>query len=605
MGGIALAPGYLPRHAVIYLYAAFITIGLFAFVSYMQPYLLTVNLGLPAHLQGRTVSALNFANELLALCLVAPFGALADKIGRRSVYAFGFLWLAAGFLLYPLARTVPQLTGCALFFSVGVAAIGTMLGTVLADTPAEASRGRLVGLAGFFQGLGAAALVLVLGQMPKRLTDAGFDALTAGRITLWLAAALCAVSAVVVFAGLKRGTPSERAPAMPLNRILADGARRGAAQSAHLVRLPAAVRLLRRSRGARHVPHAAPAAGLARTELQHGRRRRPRAAAVRGGDGRGPCHRAHRRRAARSRGSPAHRRGRHGARAAAYLLCGFVDDPTQDVLMAAVAALLGVGQIAAIIAGQTLLGQEAPRDVRGAVFGLAGICASAGILFTNAFGGWLYDSVSKGGPFFLLAGVNFAIFLFGVRLPRTCLVDRVDQQQRRAFGRAQQRAVRGSRPRGSSSDIATSSDTQALDALAHVRRGEHQHGLIQRARTMHGEIEVIAGHRHAHVGRVGFVERDEPERLPEFAHRLELRRRQAVLGEVAAQRTLAAVAVAGEMCGRFLHAHRLAGRIEKAELVERIVADAFPRDLDAELFDDVRVLRDARVHVGDAWATET
>jgi hypothetical protein len=54
--------------------------------------------------------------------------------------------------------------------------------------------------------------------------------------------------------------------------------------------------------------------------------------------------------------------------------------------------------------------------VRGAVFGLAGICASAAILFTNAFGGWLYDSVSKGGPFFLLAAVNAAICLFGLRL---------------------------------------------------------------------------------------------------------------------------------------------------------------------------------------------
>jgi MFS family permease len=134
LGGIALAPGYLPRHAVTYLYAAFITIGLFAFVSYMQPYLLTVNLALPAQLQGRTISALNIANELLALCLVAPFGALADKIGRRPVYTFGLAWLAAGFLLYPTARTLPQLAGCALFFSVGVAAIGTMLGTVLADT---------------------------------------------------------------------------------------------------------------------------------------------------------------------------------------------------------------------------------------------------------------------------------------------------------------------------------------------------------------------------------------------------------------------------------------------------------------------------------------
>ena len=66
-GRILLAPGYLPSHAVSYLYAAFCTIGLFAFVSYMQPYLLTVNVGLAPHLQGRTVSALNFANELVAL----------------------------------------------------------------------------------------------------------------------------------------------------------------------------------------------------------------------------------------------------------------------------------------------------------------------------------------------------------------------------------------------------------------------------------------------------------------------------------------------------------------------------------------------------------
>jgi MFS family permease len=417
-GGITLAPGYQPRHAVSYLYAAFITIGLFAFVSYMQPYLLTVNLELPAHLQGRTLSALNFANELLALCLVAPFGALADKIGRRSVYAFGFLWLGAGFILYPMARSVPQLTGCALFFSVGVAAIGTMLGTVLADTPGEESRGRLVGLTGFFQGLGAAALVLVLGRLPKHLADSGMDALTAGRITLWLAAALCVLSAALVFAGLKRGTPSVRAPAMPLKRILADGA--SAARSNP--RIWFAYLLQFGSFGDRVVLGTFLTLRLQQAWLERdynmadaaARARLPFVAAMVAGlitalvvgwllD-----------RVDRLRIGV----GAMALAAVAYLLCGFVADPTQDALLVSVAVLLGAGQIAGIIAGQTLLGQEAPRDVRGAVFGLAGICASAGILFTNAFGGWLYDSISKGGPFFLLAGVNFAIFLFGVRLTR-------------------------------------------------------------------------------------------------------------------------------------------------------------------------------------------
>jgi len=416
LGGIALAPGYHPRHAVTYLYAAFITIGLFAFVSYMQPWLLTVNLGLPAGLQGRTISALNFANELLALALVAPFGALADKIGRRSVYAFGFLWLAAGFLLYPVARTLPELTGCALFFSVGVAAIGTMLGTVLADTAAETSRGRLVGLAGFFQGLGAAALVLLLGHLPKRLTDAGVDALTAGRITLWLAAALCAVSAIVVFAGLKRGTPSERAPALPVKRIIADGA----AAARRNPRIWFAYLLQFGSFGDRVVLGTFFTLRLQQAWVERefsmadavDRARLPFVAAMIAGLATALIVGALLDRVDRLRiGVAAMALG-----AAAYLLCGFVDDPTASVLMAVVAALLGMGQIAAIIAGQTLLGQEAPRDVRGAVFGLAGICASAGILFTNALGGWLYDSVSKGGPFFLLAGVNFAIFLAGLRL---------------------------------------------------------------------------------------------------------------------------------------------------------------------------------------------
>jgi len=415
---LPLAPGYQSRQLYSYLYAAFITIGLLAFVSFFQTYLMNVNLRLPATQQGRTVAALNFANELLALCLVAPFGALADKIGRRAVYAGGLLWLAVGFMLYPLARNVPQLAGCALFFSVGVAAVGTMLGTVLADTAREESRGRLVGIAGVAQGLGALALVAILGSTPKWLVSAGFDEIRAGRFTMWIAAALGAVSAAVVFAGLKRGTPSELAPALPLVRILREGVSAARAnprillscllqfgsfgdrvvlgtflmlrlQQAWLARGASMAEAASRAR----VPFiAAMAAGLLTAVavgflLDRVDRMRVGVAAM-------------------------------ALAAVAYLLCGFVDDPTQGTLVVAVAILLGVGQIGAIISGQTLLGQEAPRDVRGAVFGLAGICASAAILFTNGIGGWLYDSVSKGGPFFLLAGVNFAIFLFGVSLVR-------------------------------------------------------------------------------------------------------------------------------------------------------------------------------------------
>jgi hypothetical protein len=292
------------------------------------------------------------------------------------------------------------------------------LGTVLADTPSEDSRGRLVGLTGFCQGLGAAVLVLLLGRLPKYLADAGVNPLSAGQITMWLAAALCAVSSLVVFAGLKRGTPSGIAPAMPLQRIVAEGV--SAARSNP--RIWFACLLQFGSFGDRVVLGTFLSLRLQQAWLERSvgmadataRARLPFVAAMIAGLATALIVGALLDRVDRLRIGVA----AMALAAVAYLLCGFVSDPTQGVLMIGVAMLLGAGQIAAIIAGQTMLGQEAPRDVRGAVFGLAGICASAGILFTNAFGGWLYDAVSKGGPFFLLAGVNFAIFLFGVRLAR-------------------------------------------------------------------------------------------------------------------------------------------------------------------------------------------
>jgi MFS family permease len=417
LAGIRLAAGVLPRHLVSYLYAAFVTVGLFAFASFMQTWLMNVNLGLDPAVQGRTVAALNFANELLALCLVAPFGALADKIGRRTVYACGLAWLAAGFLLYPQARSVWQLAGCSLFFSVGVAAVGTMLGTVLADTPEEQSRGRMVGVAGFFQGLGALAFVAVLGKVPHWLAQTGVDELAAGKITLAIAAGLSAVSAAVVAWVLRAGTPSESAPAMPLLRVL----REGLAAARRNPRIWLACLLQFGSFGDRVVLGTFLMLRLQQSWLERGmtmseaasRARVPFVVAMASGLLTALVVGVLLDRVDRLRiGTAAMLLA-----ALAYLACGFIDDPASSGLLP-VAILLGVGQIAAIICGHTLLGQEAPRDVRGAVFGLAGICASAAILFTNAFGGWLYDFVNRGGPFFLLAGVNFAIFVFGIWISR-------------------------------------------------------------------------------------------------------------------------------------------------------------------------------------------
>jgi MFS family permease len=333
------------------------------------------------------------------------------------VYTLGFLWLAAGFFLYPLAQTLPQLLACALFFSVGVAAVGCMLATVLADTPKEASRGLFVGITGFCQGLGATLAVLLLGRIPQRLAEGGMDAALAGRVTLGAAAVLCVLTALVCWLGLKRGTPSQLGEREPIKVLL----QTGIAAARSNPRIWFAYMLQFVSFADRIVIGTFFSARLQQTAIANGE---SVGAAV----------------AAATRpyvianiaalvfavffGLLLDKVNRITAGVLAmavagvgYIAGGFVGDPTSDWIIP-VAILLGMGQICAIIASQTVLGQEAPQDVRGAVFGMAGICASLGILFTTSVGGWLYDMVGKGAPFFLVGAVNLVIMCFGVYLLR-------------------------------------------------------------------------------------------------------------------------------------------------------------------------------------------
>lgn len=415
--GVALAPGYGVGNALTYLFAAFVTIGMLAFVSFIQPFLLNANLAMPEGEQGRALAVLNTANEIVALLLVAPIGALSDRIGRRPVYALGFLWLAAGFFLYPLARTFPQLLACALFFSVGVAAVGCMLAAVLADTPREPSRGLFTGITGFCQGLGAMLAVLLLGRLPQRLAESGWDTVMAGRLTLGIAAALCVLTAIVCRLGLCPGVPSEREERRPLAVLMREGlaaARRNPRiWFAFMLQFVSfADRIVIGTFFTLRLQQSAIERGLSVTEAASAARIpyvTAQAAALLVAIGFGLL-------------LDRIDRIKVGVIAMAvaglgYFAGGFVDDP-QSAWILPVAALLGAGQVCAILASQTVLGQEAPPAVRGAVFGLAGISASAGILFTNIFGGTLFDLVGKGAPFFLIGAVNAGIMLFGLLLLR-------------------------------------------------------------------------------------------------------------------------------------------------------------------------------------------
>ena len=417
-GPAVLEPGYTAANASTYIFAAFVTVGLLAFVSFIMTFLLNANLHVPLAEQGETLGLLGFSNEIVALLLVTPIGALADKIGRRPVYVLGFIWLAVGFCLYPLARTFNQLLACALFFSVGVAAVGCMMATILADIPREDSRGPFVGITGFVQGIGVVVIaIIVLGSLPKRFVGQGMDASRAAQLTLWAAAALCMLTAIVCLIGLKKGTPSKISAQLPLRAIIAQGAAAARTNKViwfgYMLNFAAfADRIIIGTFFSNRLQASLVESGVSATDALD-TARRPILIANTSGLVFAIVFGLMLRRIDRiTAGVIAMLVASMG-----YLAGGFIGDPRSATIMP-VAILLGLGQVAAIVSSQVVLGREAPIAVRGAVFGLASVAASLGILFTNGVGGWLYDAAGRGAPFFLIGGINFGIMLFGIYLMR-------------------------------------------------------------------------------------------------------------------------------------------------------------------------------------------
>jgi MFS family permease len=414
VGRVFLAAGFTRRNAYAYLYAAFFSICLLAFVSFIQPYTLTVILGLPENMHGRATLVLGALNEIVTLLLIGPFGALSDKVGRRPVYALGFVWIGAGFAIIPFSSTFPQLVITTMFWAVGAAAVGAMLATVLADTPHERSRGALVGLTGVCQGFGVLLGIFVLSRLPRIFAAQGIDAVTAGRLTYWTATGLCLLTALVCFVGLKRGRPAEVSERVTLAYLL----REGFAAATHNRRIVLGYCANFIARADLAIVGTYFSLRLNQAGLESGMN--------------GP--------EAIANAGRVYGMAQLAALVSAIVFLFFADrfdrvtvvivamalaaigytwvgvtDPLSPVIYAA-AIMMGIGELCAILCGQLLLGQEAPLHIRGSVFGLAGICGSIGTLFANLVCGELYDLWSKSAPFLVVGACNLVILVFALHV---------------------------------------------------------------------------------------------------------------------------------------------------------------------------------------------
>jgi MFS family permease len=414
LGRIHLAPGFTRANAYAYLYAAFFSICLLAFLSFIQPYTLNVNLGIPENMQGRATLTLGALNEIITLLLIGPFGALSDKVGRRVVYALGFLWIGAGFAVIPFSSTFTELVLATMFWSVGAAAVGAMLSTVLADTPQERSRGALVGLTGICQGFGILLGIFVLSRLPRFFAAGGMDPIVAGRLTYATATVLCVITALVCLLGLRRAPPAAVAEHETLRHLL----RAGVAAAAHNPRIVLAYCANFIARADLAIIGTYFSLRLTQAGIES-HMSGPEAIANAG----------------RVYGMAqlaalltavaflffADRLNRVTVVILAMVLAAIgytwvgLTDPLSPVIYAA-AVMMGVGELCAILAAQLLLGQEAPLHLRGSVIGLAGIFGSLGTLFANLFGGWLYDVADRSAPFLLIGACNVVILAFALRV---------------------------------------------------------------------------------------------------------------------------------------------------------------------------------------------
>lgn len=413
LGFIWLAPGITKLNATVFCYAAFATIGLLTFISTGTALVLTANLGIPIGEQGTISGDLVIATEIAQFMIFGVVGILADRIGRREVYAVGMFVMGVAYGLYPFAESVAELTVYRVIYAVGLGAATGMLQTLVADYPQDRSRGKTVALSGVFNGLGVIVVTVVFGRLvPPALVGAGYDAVTASRIAHGIVCAACIFSAVLYLVGLKKGTPGTKKERPPFRELLVSGLTEGRNPRIALSYAAAFV-----ARGDLVILGTFTVLWGNVAGVTQGLD--PAVAAARGAGIFGIAS------AAALLwlfvlGSFMDRLNRvttavicMGSAAIGYSMMGFVEDPLAPAAVPFF-LLLGMGQISAFFGATVLISHEAPRLKRGAVVGMFNMCGAVGIFISSGIGGRLFDSVGPHAPFVLVGAMNAGVFLLAV-----------------------------------------------------------------------------------------------------------------------------------------------------------------------------------------------
>ena len=409
MGGIRigiweLAPGVQRSNFYALLGTAFFSIGLLTLVGNLRPYLFNSMLGIPDDIQGRVSGTMDVISEIPALLLSGLVGAMSDRLGRRIIYGMGFAILALGYLLFPLAQFNWTLYAMIFITACGASLIAGMLSAVIADYPQETSRGKLVGICFFLNGLGVASLVGLAAQLPKIYLAQGMDPIEAGRAAYWTVAAICLIPMVIVLKGLPRQAPGQIGERESLLATLRVGIDAAKDLRVRLAYASAAV-----SRASLSIISAFFFLWMVQVGKEQGMT--PAEALSKGG-GIFVAIQITATFWAMIVIAFIDRVDRvlfmtvaSALACGSYVWFGLVDDPFQPAMYVA-AIFLGIGEMSGILASQALVGQVAPERGRGAVIGVFTLCGSLGIFFAAIVGGTLFDAWRPSAPYIVMGCVS-------------------------------------------------------------------------------------------------------------------------------------------------------------------------------------------------------
>lgn len=412
IGPWELVPGVKRAHFNALLGASFFTIGLMTLVGNLQPYLFNAVLAIPIGAQGKLSGSLASFNEILFLVAASFIGAASDKVGRRPIYALGFVIMASAYVLYPLATEASQLFLFRGIFAIGAACVSSMLAAIIADYAMESSRGRLVGICFFLNGIGIATLVVFGGRLPKIIEAMGAEPVMAARCAYWTVAALCFLPFLIVAFGLQAGAPArieKKDPLLTTLRIGLEAAREPRILLAYFSAMVSRGDLAVLSTffllwittygiGQGLSPADAQAAGTKFFGLAQitatlwalvviafiDKLDRTLALAL-----------------------------AMVLASASYLIIGSIDDPLGSGMYIA-AAFMGIGEMSAILASQSLIGQVAGDRGRGAIIGVFSMFGAAGILVASFVGGILFDARKPSAPYLLVGAADGVLAVFAL-----------------------------------------------------------------------------------------------------------------------------------------------------------------------------------------------